>query len=223
MTPEKATMANMSGGKRDRGSDHTDQPITTPNSRDNKLLCSVDKAAIGKEKDQAIIEIDSSKYFDSSKDGYETAVIPFAGSEVIDVDKVNSLVSSGGLEKYARESDMEEHVPYSLFDKFEDATSDAVDQGSPTGSPTAKEDHHKHTDNPGPNSNLINTNDNYKEQKNTSNKKNTNDNKARDDGKDATAVLILPEEHTKLWMQTPNKLCLIYTLTRNPSNSTCLP
>jgi hypothetical protein len=164
MTPKKATMANMYGGKRDRGSDHTDQPITTPNSRDTKLLCSVNKAAIGKEKDQEIIEIDSPEYFDSSKDGYETAVIPLAGSEVIGVDKVNSLISSGGLEKHARESDMEEHVPYSLFDKFEDATSDAVDQGSPTGSPTAKEDHHTHTDNPVKNSNLINTNDNYKEQ-----------------------------------------------------------
>jgi hypothetical protein len=160
MTPKKATMADMYGGKRDRGSDHTDQPITTPNSRDTKLLCSVNKAAIGKEKGQEIIEIDSPEYFDSSKDGYETAVIPLAGSEVIGVDKVNSLISSGGLEKHARESDMEEHVPYSLFDKFEDATSDAVDQGSPTGSPTAKEDHHTHTDNPVKNSNLINTNDN---------------------------------------------------------------
>ncbi len=39
MTPEKATMADISGGKRDRGSDNTDKPVTTPNTRDSKLSC----------------------------------------------------------------------------------------------------------------------------------------------------------------------------------------
>ena len=39
MTPEKATMADLSGGKRDRRSDDTDDPVTTPNTRDTKLSC----------------------------------------------------------------------------------------------------------------------------------------------------------------------------------------
>jgi hypothetical protein len=195
MTPEKATMADMSGGKSDRDSDHTNQPITTPNSCDTKLLCSVGKAAIGKEKEQELIDIDPTKFFDSSKYGYDTAVIPFAGSEAIDVDGVNFLISSGGLEKHARESDMEEHVPYSLFDKFENANNaDNQDSptGSPTGSPTAMKEHHKPFDNSAENSNITNTNNTYKDHKQTANNKNTNTTKACDDGKDATAILILP-------------------------------
>jgi hypothetical protein len=158
-------------------------------------LCSVGKAAIGKEKEQELIKIDTSEFFDSSKYGYDTAVIPFARSEAIDVDKVNSLISSGGLEKHAPESDMEEHVPYSLFDKFENAN-DADDQdsptGSPTGSPTAMKEHHKPFDNSAENSNITNTNNTYKDHKQTANNKNTNTTKACDDGKDATAILILP-------------------------------
>jgi hypothetical protein len=39
MTPEKTTMAETAGGKRDRNSDDTDQPNVTPNSRDAKLSC----------------------------------------------------------------------------------------------------------------------------------------------------------------------------------------
>jgi hypothetical protein len=38
MTPEKAAMADMSGGKRDRRSDNSDKPVTTPNTRDAKLF-----------------------------------------------------------------------------------------------------------------------------------------------------------------------------------------
>jgi hypothetical protein len=202
MTPKKATMADMSRGKRDPGSDHTDQPITTPNSCNTKLLCSVGKAAIGKEKDQELIEIDPTKFFNSSKYIYDTAVIRFAGSKVINVDKVNSLISSGGLEKHARESDMEEYVPYSLFDKFENMTNDSNNQdsptGSPTGSPIAMKDHYKPANNSAENSNITNTNTRHLQRtKQTSNNKNTNNTKTCDDGKDATAVLILPKGRTK--------------------------
>ena len=39
MTPEKLTMADLSGGKRDRCSDDTDDLVTRPNTRDSNLSC----------------------------------------------------------------------------------------------------------------------------------------------------------------------------------------
>jgi hypothetical protein len=57
MTPEKPTMAIVSGEKRDRNSDNTDKPISSPNLKDTKLLFANDKVTIGKEKGEETIEI----------------------------------------------------------------------------------------------------------------------------------------------------------------------
>jgi hypothetical protein len=43
-TPEKATMAPPSGEKRERFSDHSDQPAASPNPKDLKFLGAGDNA-----------------------------------------------------------------------------------------------------------------------------------------------------------------------------------
>ena len=58
MNPETATMADMSGGKRDRHSDDTDSPGTSPNNRDSKLSCWDADGASGKENDEETAEKD---------------------------------------------------------------------------------------------------------------------------------------------------------------------
>jgi hypothetical protein len=65
--PENPTMAAVSGGKRDRNSDDTDQTTNSPNSKDSKLLCANDKVAIGKKKGEETVEIAQKNDFVESK------------------------------------------------------------------------------------------------------------------------------------------------------------
>jgi hypothetical protein len=52
MTPEKTTMAKESGAKRDCRSNDTDNPVTTPNTREHKFSCWDDEETIGKENEK---------------------------------------------------------------------------------------------------------------------------------------------------------------------------
>ena len=120
MTPEKATMADKSGGKRDRISNNTDQPVSTPNTRDTKLLCNGDKDPIGKGNEGKLVEIEHP--LDPDKINVtDEGVVKQAQKEVIDVDvnpdDLAELIASGGLDE-ATGSDTEEPVPKTLFGVF---------------------------------------------------------------------------------------------------------
>ena len=151
MTPEKPTMADMSGGKRDRISDCTDKPPSTPNTRDNKLLCNDDKVAIGKGNDGKIVEIedklDSVKIGTDDDDVVASFVKP-AQKEVIDVDDLDSLIASGGLEHSPR-SDIAKNVRKTLFDpnKDQDKMEESVSTKSPGSSINIKHDDDSLSDN----------------------------------------------------------------------------
>ena len=87
MTPEKATMADISGGKRDRGHDNTEKAVTTPNTRDSKLSCwdadGVDGSKNGGE------TIENGIFAGEQMKVYESLDEP----DVVDVDE---LIASGG-------------------------------------------------------------------------------------------------------------------------------
>ena len=132
MTPEKATMADMSGGKRDRISNHTDQPASTPNTRDTKLLCNGDKDPIGKGNEGKLVEIEQpldSDKINATNDGIGKQ----AQKEVIDVDDnpdvLDDLIASGGLDKTSG-SDIERLVPKTLFGSPKDNEEESNETGS---------------------------------------------------------------------------------------------
>jgi hypothetical protein len=119
-TPEKTTMADMSGEKRDRNSVNTDKPASTPNTKDTKLLCSADMEPIGKEKGKEIIEIDP----DSDDAKMDNGGIDFTSPTKPDIIDVDALIASGGLDKHADDDDIAPDTPRSLFDSFEKVTTD---------------------------------------------------------------------------------------------------
>ncbi len=120
MSPEKTTMADMSGGKRDRVSDYADQPVTTPNTRDSKLLCNDNKLAVGNKNDEKTVETEQKLVLVKiDADDFDNHV-----KEVIDVDSLDTLIASGGKEKQDQDSDTEEHVPKTLFEFDDNKTDD---------------------------------------------------------------------------------------------------
>ena len=193
MTPEKATMADMSGGKRDRISDHTDKPPSTPNTRDTKLLCNDAKVAIGKEKDGKIVEIEEK--LDSVKigtidDGVVASFVQPAQKEVIDIDDLDSLIASGGLE-HSPGSDIAKNVPKTLFDpnKDQDKMEESVSTQSPGSSIKVKHDDESLSDNSTSTkdkTNAKNTTTPTRTEKNDNKKKNKNNKKTEKEQKQAT-------------------------------------
>jgi hypothetical protein len=134
MTPEKPTMVDMSGGKRDRSSDHTDKPATTPNTRDTKLLCDDDMEAIGKGNEGKLVEIEqkpNSAVICNDDDGVTSAFVKPDQKEVIDVDDLDSIIASGGLVE-SPGSDTDEHVPKTLFDPKDDKTDETTEVTEPS-------------------------------------------------------------------------------------------
>ena len=114
-TPEKPTMADMSGEKRDRNSANTDQPVSTTNTKDAKMQCSDDKAPLAKQNDAETIE--------NGKNPKDPDTKRHTEDDIIDVD---SLISSGGLEKDS-DAPNDTFRPQKLFDEVEDVTDDDDD------------------------------------------------------------------------------------------------
>jgi hypothetical protein len=128
MTPEKVAMADISGGKRDRRSDDTDQPNTTPNTRLTKLSCWDEDGATGKDITVEMRKneegpLDYSKIANKDLGQAQNGMLPTAstnagpGAEIIDVD---ALISSGGLEIDDDEI-FPGTTPKKLFSSFDDA------------------------------------------------------------------------------------------------------
>jgi hypothetical protein len=129
MTLETPTMADMSGEKRDRRSDHTDQPPTTPNIKDTKLLCADDKVAIGRKKEEELVEPDSNTDDKANNDDILALVDPpvLKKSVVTDVD-FDSMLDTNGLDgKVADELVI--HNPTSLTTTFDKALTDTANDG----------------------------------------------------------------------------------------------
>lgn len=108
MTPERPTMADMSGEKRDRRSINTDQPASTPNPHDSKLQRDESEALISTEKEEETIDYDEIHEGDDAI----KAVSDSKESDVIDVD---SLMSWGGSDDKVSVSETESHSPKTLF------------------------------------------------------------------------------------------------------------
>jgi hypothetical protein len=128
MTTEKSTMATVSGEKRDRNSDNTDQPTSSPNSKDAKLLCANDKAPIGKPKDDEMNKISQKKDLvavNANKD-----VNPKQTSE-----DMEEHVTEG---KYGVHLEEEEYTPKTLFDSLDETYDMKVDAPDTTGSSKGK-------------------------------------------------------------------------------------
>jgi hypothetical protein len=138
MTPEKATMADVSGGKRDRRSDNTDDPVTTPNTRDAKLSCWDPNYPNDTAKDKESIEDDT----DLEGQPKITLIHPPAkkipddepmskgltlhkGVDIIDVD---AFIASGGAEP-GYDTDFPAHSPKKLF--FSSDEDEASDDDAP--------------------------------------------------------------------------------------------
>jgi hypothetical protein len=105
----KSTMATFCGDKRDRNSDNTDQPTSSPNSKDAKLFCANDKAPIGKPKDKEtnkIVQKNDLAAFNANKD-----VNPKQTSE-----DMEEHVTEG---KYGAHLD-KEYTPKTLFDSSDE-------------------------------------------------------------------------------------------------------
>ena len=236
MTPEKPTMANLSSGKRDRISDHTDKPVTTRNTRDTKLLCDDDKDAIGKGIEGKLIEMEqklNSVMIDNADNGGVSTSVKPDQKEVIDVDDLDLLIASGGLED-SPGSDTEENVPKTLFsrpkDKFDErdhtkpvSTSTSDDGLTSKSTPTKinqKDQLKDSTTTSTENNTKDNNKNNKKNEKNnkkTDNKKTDNDKKqatdskkqpSKKDEKDGNdkAVLTLKEGFkppTQMWKDIP--------------------
>jgi hypothetical protein len=120
---EKSTMATVSGEKRDRNSDNTDQPTSSPNSKDAKLLCANDKAPIGKPKDEEMNMIAQKKdlvAFNANKD-----VNPKQTSK-----DMEEHVTEG---KYGVHLEDEEYTPKTLFDSSDETYDMKVDGPDTTG------------------------------------------------------------------------------------------
>jgi len=193
MTPEKPTMADMSGGKRDRISDHTDKPPSTPNTRDTKLLCNDDKVAIGKEKEGKLVEIEEK--LDSVKistvdDVVDASSVQPAQKDVIDVDDLDSIIASGGLEN-SPGSDIGKHTPKTLFDpnKNQDEMEESVSTKSPGSSIIVKHDDDSLSDNSSFTNDKKDANNNTTStstEKNDNNKKNKNNKNIKKEQKKAT-------------------------------------
>jgi hypothetical protein len=99
-TPEKATMAPRSGEKRDRLSDHTDQPAASPDPKDLKFLGAGDNAEkIGSNgKDPIDIE-DSPPKADGMPMDYDDTELTQDNEEK--ASSVVKLISAGGLDEDA--------------------------------------------------------------------------------------------------------------------------
>jgi hypothetical protein len=116
MTPEKATMADISGGKRDRGSDNTDKPVTTPNTRDSKLSC---WDAEGLKESKNAEELIENGIITGEKTQVNDEYLD--APDVIDVDE---LIASGGRDDGVLEDIENDHTPKKLFMTFSDSDED---------------------------------------------------------------------------------------------------
>jgi hypothetical protein len=126
MTPEKSTMADKTGGKRDRLSDDTDKPETTPNTRDAKISCWDDEDLDGKPNEPETVENEPPSVISSPDRDNSSMQDSFASVEpsVIDVD---ALISSGGLEKDDNGHPTGKPAPKNLFSDFSDYEVDEDD------------------------------------------------------------------------------------------------
>jgi hypothetical protein len=125
MTLEKPTMADMSGEKRDRRSDHTDNPHSSPNIKDTKLLCADDQVAIGKQKNEEIVE--------NKENGTSDEFKADNGGELTRYDSplpknVNSKVNSHKLDEMVKANT--DHTPTELLESFDATTDDFRDTGA---------------------------------------------------------------------------------------------
>jgi hypothetical protein len=236
MTDEKPTMADMSGGKRDRSSDHTDKPATTPNTRDSKLLCNDDKEPIGKGNEGKLVEIEqklNSAAICNDDDGVTSAPIKPDQKEVIDVDDLDSIIASGGLVE-SPGSDTEEHVPKTLFDPTEDKTDETTEVTKPSDvhdndsianalanfSTPIKNKQIDDNSTPTSTEKNNNKNNNKKTEKEQKNKQDTNSKQQFNKGK-KNATLILKEGFklsTKNWKDADSKIKATQNLAYKPAD-----
>jgi hypothetical protein len=95
MTPEKATMAEMAGAKRDRHSDNTDNlSPCLANTRETKLSCWDGNAANGKGDVKETMEDDHNREIDADDQQMSTEK-----EEIINIDADDDLTKAGGLEE----------------------------------------------------------------------------------------------------------------------------
>ena len=96
----------MSGGKRDRRSDNTNSPATTPNTREAKLSCWDPNAGDCNENDKETTEDDDLENLDDVD-----SKKPSADEErVVDLTANHALIKAGGLE-HGDDDDEEAQTP----------------------------------------------------------------------------------------------------------------
>ena len=121
-------MADLSGGKRDRRSDDTDDPVTTPNTRDTKLSCWDPDDASGEAYDAETVENGKSPWNDSPKGDHDDTTMTGGltapkDQPVIDVD---DLISSGGVEPGDPPPVLRATTPKKLFFDSDDEDDDGA-------------------------------------------------------------------------------------------------
>ena len=198
MTPEKATMADMSGGKRDRLSDHTDAPNTTPNTRETKLSCWDPVDASGKANDVETVEngtVTGAKDPNHAPDDAPMNGLTLVkGDDIIDVE---NLILSGGAES-GYDVDFPA-IPKKLFGSFDDeddavvvidapedneeATAVVLDDSKPTKIKITKDDITEQNNN---------EQDNEKINKKTTEKEQKNDNNQTIYSDDDSTIAFIP-------------------------------
>jgi hypothetical protein len=214
--PEKPTMADRSGEKRDRNSDDTDKPPSTPNTKDNKLLRDDAKEPLGNYVEDETMENEDKGDF-VYHDADEGALILFdseasKGADAANADDKNGTDADDGMMDSEEDEPLISNALIKTFDQVHQegthndydpaVAGKATTEATSVASKADKEKLTSHQNNK-PNNSI---NEKEKKNKNSNKKVKTTHNMDTEDEEskssdDDTAVLILQsiKSQTQKW------------------------